>query len=337
VSTLIFGAGAIGQWLGALLFSSGSEVQLHGRPRVAAAIKEQGGIVLNGSTPIDLPFSSRIEELTDRRFDTVICTVKTFAVESALQELSESGLEFEELVSFQNGWGTEAAYLKIYPEKKLWALTTTRAIGIEQPGRLTPAKKGGLAVAPWDPNKTQGLPDALRRVKIPLVILERGIDLKWSKLLLNLIGNATGAITGLSPQHLANQPLLMRTELELTREAMAVGAALGVRRMDLPSFPVKVLSGAIEKLPLRVVSPLIAARLRRARGEKLPSLFYDLEEPSRPTEIDHLNGAVAQEGARLGVPTPKQRALVDLFHKCRREPDVWMKIRRDPILMMDYV
>jgi len=337
LSTLIFGAGAIGQWLGALLFSSDCQVQLHGRPRVAEEIKKQGGIVLNGSSPIDVPFSTSLEELRGSRFDTVIVTVKTFAVQSALEDLAQSGVEFEHLVSFQNGWGTEEFYLKTFPDHKLWALTTTRAVGMEGPGKLTPSSKGGLAIAPWNLTRPEGIPSDLRKVKIPLIRLERGVDLKWSKLLLNQLGNATGAITGLSPQRLAGNPQLMRTELELAREAIAVGRALGVRRMDLPSCPVKILSTAVERLPLSLVSPIIAARLKKARGDKLPSLFLDLEDPSRPTEIDNLNGAVAKEGERLGVPTPKQSALVDLFHRCRRDSEVWESIKNNPTSMMDYV
>lgn len=335
--TLIFGAGAIGQWLGALLFSSGEDVLLYCRPRVAETIAKQGGIVLNGKPPLEVPVASALKALKKKHFGSVISTVKTFAVESALEDMVKAGLTFDNLISFQNGWGTDEAYLEAFPKAKLWALTTTRAVGVEHPGRLTPSTKGGLAVAPWNTSLPREIPPSLKRVTIPLVRLERALDLKWSKLLLNIIGNATGAITGLSPGHLANQSQLMRTELELARETLAVGRALGARRVDLPSFPVKVLSQALEKLPLRIVSPLIAARLRRARGDKLPSLFFDLEDPSRPTEIDSMNGAIVEEGERLGVSTPKQRALVKLFHRCRQDQELWKQIRAHPPLLMDYV
>ena len=33
---------------------------------------------------------------------------------------------------------------------------------------------------------------------------------------------------------------------------------------------------------------------------------------NRPTEIDAINGAVVREGARLGIPTPYNQALVFL-------------------------
>lgn len=337
MSTLIFGAGAIGQWLGALLFSSGTPVQLHVRPGVAKHLDKYGGVIINDAPPVPVPFSQDLSELEGKQFESVIVTVKTYAVEAALTDLAKAGVSFGNLISFQNGWGTEKHYLSTFPNREIWVATTTRAVGMEGPGRLLPAEKGGLAIAPWSGRAFDGIPNCFKRVKIPLSVLERGIDLKWSKLLLNVIGNATGAVTGLAPPQLADHPRLMKAELQLARETLAVGRALGVRRSDLPGFPVKILSGALEKLPLRIVSPVIAARMRRARGDKLPSLFYDLEEPSRPTELDHMNGAVVAEGQRLGVPTPKQKALVDLFHRCRKDGELWKKLRHEPDLMLEYV
>lgn len=333
--TLIFGAGAIGQWLGALLHSSGTPVELFGRPGVAAKLAETGGVILNDSPPISLPFLSDSQEIRGRRFDTVICTVKTYAVEGALRDLQQNDVLFERLVCFQNGWGSEEHYRSIFPSIPLWSATTTRAVGVETGGRLLPSNKGGLAVAPW--GSEVDIPECFKKVKIPLIKVERGLDLKWSKLLLNLIGNATGAVTGLAPNQLAQNPLLMRTELLLAREALLVGRALGAKRVNLPGFPVAVLSEALEKLPLKLVAPLIASRLRGARGDKLPSLFFDLEDPTRPTELDQLNGAVVHEGEKLGVSTPKQRALVELFHRCRTHPDVWSAIRSQPNRMLEYV
>lgn len=332
---LIFGAGAIGQWLGALLASSGCRVQLHGRPRVAEAIAKQGGISLNGEPPQHVSFSTELDELKGRQFSSVVCTVKTYAVRSALEELRSIKPAFEHLVSFQNGWGTEAAYTENFPHHKLWTLTTTRAVGVEGPGQLAPSPKGGLAIAPWRQGDNISSPVEFRKVPIALVQPNRGIDLKWSKLLLNIIGNATGAITGLSPNALAERPKLMKMELLLVREAMAVGKALGVERVDLPGFPIKLISNMIEKLPVPMVAPLVAAKMRRARGDKLPSLFFDLENPTAPSEIDDLNGAVVREGNRLGVSTPHQTLLLEAFSRCRTEPTFWERVRNTPDRLAD--
>ncbi len=311
-------------------------MQLHGRPSVASAIAERGGIVLDGSEPLDVPFSSTLEELRGSSYSAVICTVKTYAVKSALEELRASGATFEELVSFQNGWGTEKYYTELFPDHHLWTLTTTRAIGVEAPGAIYQADKGGLAISPWDPEKTNhSSPVALRRLPIPLVQPARGSDQKWSKLLLNVMGNATGAVTGLAPNDYADHPKLMRLELLLVREAMAVGRALGVERVDLPGFPVKFFSNLIEKLPLPMVSPVVAKKMKTARGDKLPSLFEDLKDPNAPSEIEAMNGAVVEVGAQVGVPTPYQTLLMEVFHRCRQEPTFWERLRNKPERLAD--
>jgi 2-dehydropantoate 2-reductase len=333
---LVFGAGAIGQWLGALLVSEGHSVQLHGRPRVAEAIAARGGITLNGGEPIAVPFSTELDELRGKTFRSVICTVKTYAVRGALEELAQANPSFGDLVSFQNGWGTEDHYLELFPRHKLWTLTTTRAVGVEAPGVLTPSDKGGLAIAPWEAEGTSSTsPVELRRLPIPLVQRRRGRDQKWSKLLLNVIGNATGAVTGLGPREYSKHPKLMRLELLLLREAMAVGKAMGITRVELPGFAVPFFCNLIEKLPLAVMAPIIAKKMSGARGDKLPSLFEDLENPEAPSEIEHMNGAVVTEGARIGVPTPYQSLLMEAFWRCRREPAFWERIRNKPDRLAD--
>ena len=333
---LIFGAGAIGQWLGALLFSNGCSVQLHGRPSVGDAIAARGGISLDGSDPLDVPFSTSLDELSGQHFSSVICTVKTFAVEAALKELQASGASFDELVSFQNGWGTEPYYSELFPDHPLWVLTTTRAIGVDAPGDIRQASKGGLAVAPWDPESTtHSSPVAFRRLPIPLVQPERGVDQKWSKLLLNVMGNATGAVTGLAPGVYAEHSKLMRLELLLVREAMRVGRAFGIERVDLPGFPIRAMSAMIEKLPLPVIAPIVAKKMKNARGEKLPSLFEDLKHPEAPSEFEAMNGAVVRIGAQLGVPTPYQSLLMEVFQRCRQEPAFWERLRNNPDRLAD--
>jgi 2-dehydropantoate 2-reductase len=47
-------------------------------------------------------------------------------------------------------------------------------------------------------------------------------------------------------------------------------------------------------------------------GNARPSMFQDVER-QRPTEVDAINGAVVREGARLGVPTPFNQALLLLI------------------------
>jgi 2-dehydropantoate 2-reductase len=43
-------------------------------------------------------------------------------------------------------------------------------------------------------------------------------------------------------------------------------------------------------------------------------------ERGRPTEIESINGAIAREGARLGVPTPVCDTLADLVRIIELSP-----------------
>lgn len=149
------------------------------------------------------------------------------------------------------------------------------------------------------------------------------------------MGNATGAVTGLSPKEYALRPKLMRLELLLVREAMAVGKAMGLKRVELPGFPIPLFCQLIEKLPVSVMAPIVGKKMGGARGDKLPSLFEDLKNPDSPSEIDAMNGAVVEEGERLGIPTPYQSLLMECFSRCRREPAFWERLRAKPERLAD--
>ena len=64
---------------------------------------------------------------------------------------------------------------------------------------------------------------------------------------------------------------------------------------------------------LAEVEAEMAASVKFLTGGR-PSMLQDVMR-GRRTEIDHLNGYVVAEGRRLGVPTPFNQAVVDLYRK----------------------
>jgi 2-dehydropantoate 2-reductase len=79
---------------------------------------------------------------------------------------------------------------------------------------------------------------------------------------------------------------------EAALEAAAVAAARGIR------LPFDDPVGQV-------------AEVARRTAENRSSMLQDVER-GRPTEIDAINGAIALEGERLGVPTPVNRMLWNL-------------------------
>jgi 2-dehydropantoate 2-reductase len=136
--------------------------------------------------------------------------------------------------------------------------------------------------------------------------------MKWSKMLTNLIANASAAILDMSPAGIFAQPGLYRLEMAQLREAVAVMQAQGIAVVDLPGTPVRLLAQAV-RLPPRLSRPLLSKALGGGRGGKMPSFYIDLHSGRGQSEVDALNGAVARAGQRFGVPTPVNRLLTDLL------------------------
>ena len=57
---------------------------------------------------------------------------------------------------------------------------------------------------------------------------------------------------------------------------------------------------------------------RETIGLHHPSMYQDLNENNRLTEIDYINGAVVRKGQKYGVPTPYCEFLTALVH-CKEQ------------------
>jgi 2-dehydropantoate 2-reductase len=155
--------------------------------------------------------------------------------------------------------------------------------------------------------------------------------MKWSKMLTNLLANASSAILDMSPRDIFNHPGLYRLEITQLREALAVMHAQHIRVVDLPGTPVRALSLAVTSLPPSISRSLLQSNLGKGRGKKMPSLHIDLHSGSSRSEVNWLNGAVVRYGEALGMMTPVNRALNEILsgmiantitpESFRRQPD----------------
>jgi 2-dehydropantoate 2-reductase len=142
-------------------------------------------------------------------------------------------------------------------------------------------------------------------------LFARAADMKWSKMLTNLIANATSAILDMPPAEIFAHSGLYRLEIEQLRETLRVMAAQGIKVVDLPGTPVRLLAFAVNYIPRKVSRPLLAKAVGGGRGAKMPSFHIDLHAGRGKSEVDFLNGAVVREGRRHEIPTPVNRLLTD--------------------------
>ena len=118
---------------------------------------------------------------------------------------------------------------------------------------------------------------------------------QWSKLIFNATVNSVAALTGLphDPHFAARerQQDLGHLVYELVEEGKRVAAAAGVELHEDP-WEMNVLA-------------------TRRGSRHYPSMLEDVEA-HRPTEIEHITGALVREAARLDVPVPLHTALYRL-------------------------
>jgi 2-dehydropantoate 2-reductase len=150
--------------------------------------------------------------------------------------------------------------------------------------------------------------------------------MKWSKLLANLIANATGAILDMDSDVIYRDPRLFEVERRQLREAVAVMKRLGLSPVALPGGAVPWLARSLW-LPSWLARPILTRVVGGARAGKAPSLRLHVRSaaPGAPsaeqTEVEWMNGAVARAGAELGVATPVNAHLAALVDEVATNPE----------------
>jgi 2-dehydropantoate 2-reductase len=154
--------------------------------------------------------------------------------------------------------------------------------------------------------------------------------MKWSKLVANLVGNASSAILDLSPAEIYADPRTFWIERQQLLEAIAVMRRLQLVPVALPGADVRLLAIAAS-LPTPISRAILQRVVGGARGGKDPSLRIHARSGSGPSEVRWLNGAVVREAERQGLPAPVNRRLTELVEEVLRNPErrAWYERRPD--------
>jgi 2-dehydropantoate 2-reductase len=333
IHVLVYGAGAVGSLLGGLLAGAGYDVTLLGRSPQIHHIRDRGlTIEFQGRQLETQPAAvSALKELSGSRFDIVLLTVRSYAVESELEHLSELLKAGGVLVSVQNGIGTDEIIGERLPDIHHIAASLTLSADISAPGAVTSSSRsGGIALAPV----TAGAPTQLISGMFEIAGLHTAQltdyrAMKWSKLLLNQMANGIPAILDWTPEQVYRDSNLFRIEQAMLRETLAVIHADSSRLVRLPGFPVPLLKWVL-RLPPAIARRLLLRRVIGGRGNKLPSMLLDLHAGRSRLESDWLYGAVEDAGQRLGVPAPVNQRLNQILNGIARNQDLHTMFRDQP-------
>ncbi|MBP7687704.1 MAG: ketopantoate reductase family protein [Thermoflexales bacterium] len=315
MNILIIGAGAIGGYLGGKLAAQ-HNVTIYDRARLVDAIRARGLHLIEPegeATVTNLSAFTSLEEVFAHtpRFDLALCCVKAYDTAEAIAPLRPYTDRIERWLTPQNGVANEELLGQLFGREKVIAGTVLNPISIPEIGAVRlEMRKGGLGLAPIEPAHPIGpVVDAIGSIGLPLRVYADYRGMKWSKLLLNLLGNATSAILDMNTLEAFADQRVFAIEVAALREAIAVMDALKVKAVNLPGYPVPLLVLALRYLPLAVLQPVLRRMAKSGRGAKLPSLLIDLNAGRPKSEIDDLNGAVSAASQSSGVKTPVNDAL----------------------------
>jgi 2-dehydropantoate 2-reductase len=313
---LCFGMGAIGTYIGGSLANSGCDVVFVERPE---ALKVDQLTNLRVRRPADEIFVQNIEIVSDidallatRNFDLAILAVKAFDTQGIIDNLVNSRANIPPILCLQNGVENERWIEEKLGKGAVIAGTITSAVSRLGLGDVKLEKLRGVGIETGT-TLSEKIIDVFNQAGLNAQGYPIRDDMKWSKLLTNLLVNATTAILDWTPAKVLRHPISYRIEVLQLREALAVMNRLGIKVIDLPGTPVKMLVNLMSSLPLWLGRILIGTTLARGRGAKMPSLHIDLYSGRTRSEVEFLNGAVARIGKKAKIATPVNEVLNDIL------------------------
>jgi 2-dehydropantoate 2-reductase len=309
---LVFGAGAIGTLVGGSLAHTGYPVVFTERPGHLDELKSRGLRLHVGQEDIAITnpcVAATLDEALDMGpFDVAIFAVKAYDTQVVIRSFIPYRDRLPVFLCLQNGVENETALEAVLGNENVIPGMVTHEILRQRVGDITLQHRRGMGLGGAHPLSIR-LSLALKQAKLNPRIYRDTVSMKWSKMLTNLLNNATSAILKMTPAEIFRDHDLVRLELAQLRETLNIMAAMGLQVVNLPGLPMRLLDPAIRKLPDELSMPLLTRLLGDRRGKKMPSFYLDLMSGKKVGEVEYLNGAVVRYGVRLGIPTPVNRLL----------------------------
>ena len=302
----IFGAGAIGGYMGVKLAQAGADVSLVARGPHLAAMKDKGlTLIEENAAPqtVSVTASDDPEDLGPQDF--VIVTLKAHSVPPIVQKMQPLIGENTTIVSGVNGvpwWyfhkiGTDLEGTRLEtvdPGNAQWdGFGPDRVLGcvvypaaeVSEPGTIRHIEGNRFSLGEPDGSKSEramALSKALSAAGLKAPVRPRLRDEIWVKLWGNLSFNPISALTHATLDVLCTDADTRPVARNMMVEAQEVAEKLGVK------FPIDVdrrIDGGA------------------AVGAHRTSMLQDLDA-GRPMEIDALVGSVQELGRITNTPTP---------------------------------
>jgi 2-dehydropantoate 2-reductase len=307
----VFGAGAIGCWIGGRLSAAGADVTLIGRARVMGELENGLRVTeLHGSTQHVKP-TLATQASAAATADLVLVTVKSAGTADAAHELAPVLAEKCVVVSLQNGVRNVAVLRDALPHRVLAGMVPFNVVR-RGPGAYLRASGGTLMFEAHD--SIAPLSEACLKANLAFELRDDMPAVQWSKLVLNL----NNAINALSGKPLAEE--LAEREFRRCLAACQHEALALIKAAEQPLARVTPLPTAWIAKMLTVPNglfKLLGGRIVAIDPKARSSMWDDLEA-NRPTEIDYIQGEIVALANRLARQAPINARIVGLIKEAER-------------------
>ncbi|SDT34883.1 2-dehydropantoate 2-reductase [Bradyrhizobium canariense] len=311
----VAGAGSIGCFVGGMLTAAGRNVALLARPRVIGEI-ESHGLRLTSFGGFDQTIaSSRLALSEDPSIlgnaGVVLVTVKSADTAEIADIIAEHAPADAVIVSLQNGVGNTAALRQRLPGRRVLAGMVPFNVIAPGEGRFHRATSGDIVIEQDDARTAAGL----AAPGLAMRATDNIAGVQWGKLLVNL-NNALNALAGLPLRQQLAQRSWRRLFADQMTEGLAAIRADGIRPVSPTPIPPS-WTPSLLRLP-DVVFETLLGRTMKIDPEARSSMWEDLQRRRR-TEIDYLQGVIAEIADRHGLPVPLSRRIVALIKRAEAE------------------
>ena len=309
----IYGAGAIGGWLGAKLAAGGARVSVVARGVTLAALREHGLRLREGEAETAQPVSASDEPAALGVQDLVIVAVKAPAMAEVARAIGPLMGPSTVVLTAMNGvpwWFLQGfggpvagrtlesvdpggAIAQAIPPARVIGCVVHASCSVDAPGLIRHRMGRGLIVGEPAGGQTP------RVNALTAMLAQAGFDVTqspqiqkdvWYKLWGNMTVNPVCAITGASADRVLDDALVRGFLSAVMLEAKAIGARIGIPLAEQPEDRHAVT---------------------RKLGAMRPSMLQDVVA-GRPVELDALVAAVRELGQATQVATPYTDALLGL-------------------------
>ena len=321
----IMGAGALGSYVGAVLSRLGEDGTFVDMwPEHVEKMRTDGLHVTGSQGPFTVPVKAM--HLTEAQkssepFDFVFISVKSYDTEWATHFIKRYVREDGFFVSLQNCWNDVPMGDIVGPAQQLGCIASHIEVALWEPALVTRGgavgRDSGHTVFRVGEQDGRITPRA-EKVAALLDNIDGAYTSdnlwgeRWAKLSQNSMGNGLSASTGLGSQQMAEDPRCRMIRINLAKEAAKVGLAMGLNVVAIQGVPAETWAAADKGDVFAELDAFMSAHGGRVNW--LASMAQDVYK-GRRSEINLMNGLVAEKGREVAVATPFNDAVIEVMNR----------------------